>query len=197
MQKASASWLVCLILLAFCAGTPAQQSESKDRFMFWENNLTGFLDRSGQVVIKAQFSGAQDFHEGLAYVILNDPASGLTQVGYIDRAGEMVIKLPPNSIGRRFSEGLAAATVGSKVGYIDKTGKLVIEGKFQEMSDFSDGLARVKMYDKFTFVDKTGKILLDPIFDEAMDFSGGLARVRIGSRWGYIDKQGSYVWRAK
>jgi WG containing repeat len=197
MQKASASWLVCLILLMFCAATPAQQGESKDRFMFWENNLTGFLDRSGQVVIKAQFSSAQDFHEGLAYALLNDPSSGRTQSGYIDRAGEMIIKLPPNSIGRRFSEGLAAVTLNNQLGYIDKTGKLVIEGKFQEMSDFSDGMARVKMYDKLTFIDKTGKILVDPIFDDAENFSGGLARVRVGSRWGYIDKQGKYVWRMK
>jgi hypothetical protein len=197
MQKASASWLVCLILLAFCAGTPAQQNESKDRFMFWENSLTGFLDRSGQVVIKAQFGSAQDFYEGLAYVILSDPSSDQTQIGYIDRAGEMVIKLPPNSTGKHFSEGLAAVTINNKMGYIDKTGKLVIEGKFQSLWDFSGGLARVKLYDKFTFIDKTGKVLLDPIFDEAEDFSGGLARVQVGSRLGYIDKQGKYVWRAK
>jgi hypothetical protein len=191
MQKLSASLVGCLCLLIGCATASAQQNETRDRFLIQENNLFGFIDRTGNVVIKPQFTYADEFHEGLASVRLGD------QAGYINEAGEMVITLPPNSGGRRFSDGLAGVNYGGKQGYIDKTGKLVIEGKFTGSWDFSDGMARVKLYDKFTFVDKSGKILTDPVFDDAHDFSGGLAWVRVGSRWGYIDKQGRYVWRSQ
>jgi hypothetical protein len=197
MQKLSASLVVCLVLFALSGTASAQKKEPQALFMFRENNLMGFIDKTGKVVIPAQFASVDTFSDGLALV--SSPTEGR---GYIDQTGRMVLR-PPSTYGSKsFSEGLAAFATQNpngtaKWGYLDKTGKVVIEPQFEEASDFSDGMARVKEYGKFTFIDKTGKIIADPVFDNAIDFSGGLARVFIGTRWGYIDKTGRYVWRSK
>lgn len=112
----------------------------------------GYMDKTGSMVIEAQFDRARDFSEGLAAV-----SSGADS-GFIDTSGNWVIKLPPglmlwqtsipadpSSVGSScsFSEGLAIvwemhyADVNKppsdtnppvrRCGYIDKTDKVVIE----------------------------------------------------------------------
>jgi hypothetical protein len=198
MQKLSASLVVCLVLLVLAGNASAQKKEPQELFIIRENNLAGFMDKTGKVIIPPQFANVQDFSDGLALVAGND------FFGYIDKTGHPVINL--NGLGLRtqgfprpFSEGFAAFQLvnTNKWGYLDKTGKIAIEPQLEEAYDFSEGLARVKQYGKYTFIDKTGKVITDPVFDSAGDFSGGLARVAVGTRWGYIDKQGRYVWRSK
>jgi hypothetical protein len=103
----------------------------------------GFMDKTGEVVIPAQFAVAAPFAEGLAAV------DGEKGVGYIDLSGKMVIP-PQFPCALSFSEGLAPVQVVFQVirrkwGYIDKTGKIVIEPKFLAASPFSEGLAAVEI----------------------------------------------------
>jgi hypothetical protein len=194
MQKLSASLVVCLVLLVLAGNASAQKKEPQERFYFREGNLTGFIDKTGKVIIPPQFTDVHEFSDGLALV------RGRDFFGYIDQTGRHVIDLNPAFSGAHemFSEGLAAfSNQYGKWGYMDKTGKVAIEPQFEMAYSFSEGMARVKQYGKYTFIDKMGKIIAEPVFDGAEDFSGGLARVQIGTRWGYIDHQGRYVWRSQ
>jgi hypothetical protein len=156
----------------------------------------GYMDKTGSIVIDAQFGLAGEFSEGLAMV---GSDSGW---GFIDTRGEWVIRLPSEfSPGRlsdcRFSEGLAivrrfdppsesgAPSAGNAgrapYGFIDTAGKLIIEARFDRAMDFSEGLAAVGITENdvttWGYIDTTGAWAIEPQFDAAWPFAEGLAPV--------------------
>ena len=92
------------------------------------NGLWGFIDRSGQIVIRPQFVDAGMFREGLAPVAVQGPRK--RAYGFIDRSGRFVIQ-PQYDGAREFNKGLAQIIVLNsqgefqKAGYINKTGDFV------------------------------------------------------------------------
>ena len=157
-----------------------------DQFTKFQN-LYGYIDKTGQIIIKPKFYNAEQFSEGLAEV-LYDGGKG----GYIDKTGEIVI-MPRFDEADSFSEGMASVKIGPKYGYIDKTGEIVIKPQFDGAESFSEGMARVMIGPKYGYIDKTGEIVIKPQFDGAESFSEGMARVKIGLKYGYIDKTGTLV----
>ncbi len=73
------------------------------RIRFVENQLFGYKDEEGNVVIKPQFFDADDFSDGLACVKKGKSSSW----GYIDTSGRMVIPAQFKQ-AKPFHEGLAA-----------------------------------------------------------------------------------------
>ena len=179
----------------------------------------GYINRQGQIVIKPQFLGAQDFTEGLAAVI---DVSG--RWGYIDKTGNWVIKPRFNHVLEfttppgKFSQGLAAVGADNgtrRWGYINKKGEFAIQPRFDSgyagCGCFSEGLAWVTVgcepekrditTGQYGYINQKGKFVIKPIFDFAAEFSGGLAKVQIDDsslfdrgKWGYINKSGQFVW---
>jgi WG containing repeat len=115
----------------------------------------GYIDKSGRVVIEAQFDGACDFSEGLACVEVGG------KMGYIDLKGRIVIA-PQFEIAQDFSEGLAVVTKDGYYGYTDKEGRVVIEPQFTWAGQFSGGLAHVMVGDKMGYVDQHGSYVWVP-----------------------------------
>lgn len=123
----------------------------------------GFMNTKGEEVIKPQFDGANDFHEGLAavyqfqHVINGEPYN---KVGWINTAGQLAI--PYRSDGffwylddaHDFKDGLVFCFKGHKddmfawpeVSIMDKTGKIIYSsGKDEffpewEMPNWKDGV---------------------------------------------------------
>lgn len=109
---------------------------------FSADGLSGFMDKSGNVVIKPAYKTVLAFSEGLAAVMT---AEGLW--GYINKKGEMVIKPTYISVGR-FSDGVAVVSTGKTAfdtnkltGVIDKTGKVIIPLYKRAIGDFKNGKA--------------------------------------------------------
>ena len=106
--------------------------------LVWESNKIGFVDRTGRVVIKAQFDQVGDFHEGLARVMAGYPHKGPTDSqpgwGFIDKTGRYVIQ-PKLEAADDFVGGIAPVvfaagkTVGSRpvAGLIDKQGRTIVK----------------------------------------------------------------------
>jgi len=155
---------------------PSYHSFSEGLATIDTNGKSGYIDKSGRLVIPAQFVDAEDFSEGLA----------AAQV-----MGEMCWCPAEASGSRRGSP--------KSFGYIDKTGKMIIAPQFEYASPFSEGLARVSNCSKAGFIDNTGKVAIPLEYDEAFSFSGGLARVRKSGdeNFSYIDKTGRVVWPSK
>lgn len=97
---------------------PADESGNREGYTM----KYGFIDKTGKLVIPAQFESAAPFSEGLAEIHNCD------QSFFIDKTGKTVIA---NNFkyASSFSGGLARVSILSKEtlleGYIDKTGKIV------------------------------------------------------------------------
>jgi tetratricopeptide (TPR) repeat protein len=116
-----------------------------------------FIDKTGKTALNLPKSarGVGDFHEGIAWVCLNDsdpPCALSTKVastacGFINKSGKFVIRPKYTMLSRSFSEGLAAASIGSgeneRWGFIDKKEHVVVPFVFGYVGDFSEGLAAV------------------------------------------------------
>jgi hypothetical protein len=137
---------------------------------------SGFMDRSGRIVIEAQFEDADSFSEGLAPVKIRS---------------EETTWCPRAESGSR--KGFTM-----KWGFIDKTGKVVIPPQYESVSQFSEGLAAINSCDEAFFIDTIGKKVISGNYEFATPFFGGLARVdgttKDGRWWGYIDKTGKMIW---
>jgi WG containing repeat len=121
---------------------------------------TGFIDKTGKIVIPLAYEGPAYFSEGYAYVMWGKSS------GYIDTDGKLIWE----GFGRPFSEGLAAVNTEAGTGFINTKGRLVIEPKYDSAGNFSDGLAAVYKNGKWGYIDKTGKIVVPMIFDIVFDF---------------------------
>lgn len=170
---------------------PNNFSEGLTTFKMRGNaSKVGFIDKSGKIIIPAQFDGASNFSEGFSFVLSTE--NGLS---VIDKTGKIVINLRSINVRQAsfFSEGLAPVKQGSKWSYIDTAGKIVIETQFDAAGKFSEGLAAVKVDKKWGYIGKSGNMVINPAFDSADSFSEGLARISINDQWGFIDKNGRMV----
>src|SRR5882672_3458348 len=141
--------VLALVILAFIGiaalalfRKPDAQSQSKEQregpgilFPVVRDHKTGYIDKTGKIVIEPQFKGyAGEFSEGLALISIDtDGVSHYMKFGFIDTTGKIVIQ-PHFDEVRHFSDGLALVSVGRSHGYIDKTGRAVIEPRL----DFQD-----------------------------------------------------------
>lgn len=183
----------------------------------------GFVDKTGKIVVKPQFTEADCFVEELA-LVCNDKGKW----GFINPEGKYVIE-PKFESAASFSEGMAAVCINNRWGFINKKGKYVVEPQFEKVMDFYNGCAGVQQgakwglidkkgkfvvkpqfdfvcgfvfdedlcmvqdKDKMGFINKKGKYAIEPRFDEATWFVDGLALVRNNGRFGIINKKGEFV----
>lgn len=103
-----------------------------------KDDLCGYVDRNGDVVIPRRFEQAGVFSSGLAAVMHKG------RVGFIDPKGSFVIAAAFTA-AKTFREGVAPAChEGKGWGFIDRHGAWVIPPSFAFADSFSDGVAVVK-----------------------------------------------------
>ena len=159
-------------------------SEGLAIFMNMDNKI-GFVDKTGKIIINAQFNDGNNFKSNFASIEMDK------KWGFIDKKGTYVIN-PQFDYADTFSEGLASVKQGNKWGYIDIKGVYTINPQFDYTYDFNEGLACVKQGNSWGYINNKGKFEINPQFDEAYSFSNGLALVKQGNTFGYINKQGKF-----
>jgi WG repeat protein len=178
------------------------------RASLWKTEeVFGFRDQSGKILISPRFEFAFDFQDGLGVVLLN----GLW--GAIDERGGWAIR-PEYEKVSVMSEGRLAVRRDKQWGFVDRSGRLVIPHRFEDAQYYSEGVAAIKLGGKWGFIDTGGKITVEPRYDAVSAFHGGLAAVNIGGvvqstgnehwhqsefkggRWGYVDPSGVQVIEA-
>lgn len=144
----------------------------------------GYINKKGEFAIPPRFERAQEFSEGLAWVVTKD-----WKAGWIDKSGQLVVtgingqSFPARTeiiytdeiLDWRYSEGLVPFIlyVENKFmrGYMDRSGRVVIklqrDDEFGTLNPFSGGVAMVYLFvqgkrgeeQKYGYIDKTGRFL--------------------------------------
>jgi len=178
-------------------------------YRFQQDDLWGYKDAYGNVIIEHQFNRAFDFSEGLASVRGIPGDSDFR--GFIDLTGNPVISLPSIvSIEKGFNEGFAviiergwdwgkedvitAGTPGPFV-FIDRTGTNIFGQEFASVQHFIEGFARVVTLDgSRIFIDRTGANAFGMKFQSLRDFRNGYAMViLLDGTHTHIDRYGNIV----
>lgn len=95
----------------------------------------GFLDRKGEVAIKADFASVSNFKDDVSVVRLNHDGGKWT---YINLDGSQATKSTFDHC-EPFSEGLAVVTMNGKMGCINRIGNLVIQPNYDVIYPASNG----------------------------------------------------------
>ena len=181
----------------------------------------GFIDSTGNLVIRARYDEVRAFSEGLALVrskgrwgYINrtgQPAIPTTfraawpftngrartqtdegKFGFIDRDGNWIITAEYDELSE-FSEDLAAFRQGENYGYISTTGAVIIEPQFSKAGPFANGQAIVAKDGQYGIISSTGETVIDFYYDRLKPFSGALARARVEGLYGYLDATGELI----
>src|SRR5918911_1856272 len=179
-----------LLLLATLCAAQTRKGEEAYLFPVRQNDLWGYIDRTGKLVIRPQFEIAWDFTEGLAYV-----KAGARR-GVIDRKGKWVFELTDLDFAGSYADGLAPVQTVARplrYGFVDRVGRVVIKPQFDAVRPFAEGLAVALVGRQYGFIDKRGQWVIQPRFDKVSSFSEGLALVVVNNRHGFINRTGSLV----
>lgn len=121
----------------------------------------GYLNRSGELQIKCNYSMAHPFSEGMAAVTTS--ANGWDGWAYIRTSGSVAITQDRKiACGTSFSKGKAAAVISKKLVFIDNTGKVVeetphsIDINIQRKYDNLTG--ELKLLGGSAFLERQGKL---------------------------------------
>jgi hypothetical protein len=139
----------------------------------------GFIDKTGQVVVKPIYFMVHPFRNGFASVSHGRWRESGGYDGkwtFIDKTGR---EISPFSFddAKDFTEGFGLVKVGKKWGFINTGGKIVIAPSYDGASQFSDGLAMVRIGKKHGFINHSGKMVIPAKFAAACSFSDGRALV--------------------
>ncbi len=158
-----------------------------------ENNLNGYKNDKGEIIVKPIYKNASVFNQGLALVSTDQ---GWT---IIDNNGNQIVDFGgiPGAIYSNLEYEYIRHKVNDKWGFVDRKGNVVIDYQYVDSKDFNEGLAPVKIKNKWGFIDIENKLVIKPIYENVHLFSDSLAAIQLNGKWGFIDKKGNLIIEPK
>lgn len=168
---------------------------------FETNNIWGYKNAKGEVVVQPQYVSANQFSEGRGLVRKARGQNG--QYGFVDISGKEVI---PCSFytAYDFCDGVALVSLAETTGdsrwtYIDMNGERLFEKEFVLARNFSQGYAAVLKEgsaaptplgngnQKWSYINKEGAYVTELTFEEAYYFKDSYAVVKNNGKYGVIN----------
>lgn len=155
------------------------------------NDRMGYADRTGALIVAAEYDEAFAFSGGVAVVVQGDKRS------FIDKTGKEVLAIPAGIDDVTDFDGeLSVINKGGKYGLMDKSGKIAVEPAFDSI--YSDnGVLIAQKEPGYGIIDTSGNWVAKPDFAAIGPFSKGLAPAQQGELWGFIDTCGNWKIPAK
>ena len=157
-----------------------------------EENLWGFVDETGQIVIDFIYQNATDFWDGVAAVQIDN------LFGLIDTEGNYVLqpiysKVQPMSSFNLFR--VEDPTL-EKEGLFNSLGEQILEFKYDSIYDFSylkteTPIMLTRIGDLVGYTDLEGNEITGHIYSEGKPFRNGYAACSVDGEWGFIDEEGN------
>lgn len=174
------SYLIPLIGLLLVANDSLTQELARVR----QNDLWGYIDRTGKQVVEPQFEKCGDFSNGMAAVRKDD------KWGYIDATGAWAIQPTFDRVKEFNSDRALVQKPDDSWGYIDKTGQDITTPVPDKYYNYNDGVALFKKNELVGLMDVNGKMIIEPTYSAIKNFHEGQARIEQNDKWGMIDKNG-------
>lgn len=167
-----------------------------------ENELWGYINQKGEMVIPAKFSLATSFNPDFEYAIASYTGGDVV----IDTKGDYIV--PPKysmitEITDYSNPGipngffiLKTETEDTTLYGLADTNGVIIKPKYEYIDYiFSDGLVIFQENGKFGYLNKKGEVVIEAKFSKAELFCNGLAPVTFDEygKWGYINQKGETV----
>lgn len=152
------------------------------------NNLYGFVDKKGHILVQPNFDAVEYYSEGLAMMKLTNA------VGYFDMK-QWVVR-PIYDAGKSFSGGLAPVCLNNKWGYIDKAGKEKIGFNYDSAEEFNQEyrVARVSKGGKWGVINDKGTIIVPISFDEiVICVDGYIYAKKLGDKSAIYSHKGAVI----
>jgi hypothetical protein len=150
----------------------------------------GYIDRSGNEVIRCLYRTAESFHGGVAIVNTGLPEH---PVGLIDPSGAWVIQPIFRFITAADGPNgtlLAQKEPGEGPTFYDRSGNRIL-GPYDQAFPFSQDRARVKNNIGEWIIDQTGNFIAQkPVLLDGTHYSNGMIAVRANGLVGYMDLDG-------
>lgn len=125
----------------------------------------GFVDRSGNEVVKCVYDNAFPFKDGHAIVSKGGKS------GIIDATGKVTLPLKYVSI-MPWSHNIYVISSGKSVGLADHAGNIILKPSYTFITrPNSYGKSMVKAGNKFGLIDSTGTVLIAPAYKYLREFS--------------------------
>lgn len=180
-------------------------------------DLVGYMDRQGNVVLEPQWGFAQNFNEGLAAVGEAKTFGNMRNItgltGYIDHSGKLVISVDQthNNFGSEsFNCRRAVIAKFGTVTIIDPSGKAIVKSpEYTAAGTFSEGLCAVcvatnwpcgqndkqqECISKWGFIDTVGTMIIKPQFEYKAAFAEGVCAVKTSEeKYIFIDHTGNNI----
>ncbi|MFU8872432.1 WG repeat-containing protein [Micromonospora sp. SL4-19] len=165
-----------------------------------EQELWGYADAEGNLVVGHRYAEVQPFHEGVAWVRRPEAS----RWALIDTAGAALIEANNGYRGvGSFSDGLAWVSMDGQGRWmaVDPTNIVKIPPGFEDARPFREGLAAVRQNGGWGAVDRTGRVVVPTRFHgfatalaDGRHVDGfteeGLAVVELAGRRGVVDRTG-------
>lgn len=218
------SFLIFLTILIACQ---SDNSGAKDQYLADHESPRykwGYIDKKGDLAIKAKYDDNRDFSNGLAAVNYK------AKWGYIDKSGKKKIDFlykeagpfgeNGNSVVKNYDNtwsiidesGVAKLTYecdrlffseqapyrfqkASIFGFLDENGSLLTRENFYKAYDFEDGLALVRS-DRFYLMNQTGE-LKELNFDKVSPIKSGKYKYKQAGKYGFLDQEGKVIIKAE
>lgn len=159
-------------------------------YLTCESCTWGYVDTSGQMRMKPQFTFARDFVNEVGIVQRDN------KWGVVNRFGKLVIPCQYDDI--HFLENTENKIIRlyvqrPKYGLIDTLGQLAVSAVYDQIGSFRENRLAVMRDGLWGFVNNEGLEIIPCRFREVSDFYEGLAAVKLGRYWGFIDKLGNVM----
>jgi hypothetical protein len=157
-----------------------------------KKNKYGYINKSGDMVVKAKYDYATDFREERARV------GKAGKYGFVSIEGDEIIPMKYIAASN-FNYGYAVVKTGEdEFFFIDKQGNKMSDIIYYDAKSFNEGLAAVQNeFYKYGFIDPSGNEAIPFVYDNVSWFSEGLAAVakKEGGKvkYAYIDKSGKEI----
>jgi len=152
------------------------------------DNLWGYTEKSGAIVIPFQYEDASDFVDGMALVKYNG------KVGGINTHGKKILNFDYEAAQVLNNSNYLILKKEGKWGALDKKGKPVIEFKYDNLANFADGVAWARFKGVWGILDAKGNWKPTPEVTGARGFEHGLSVFNNDQgNTGVIDKTGKII----